>query len=142
MPHVLLSGDQVVFEPAFGEATVLGSLAIQVAGTAGPTAGGRALAFVADVERLRLGPVAYVTTSFKIPGQALLAIVPDSLARTSVVTVDDKPIVLAEPATVEAKLTVVAPATTPSLVPTFDASSSYRGRARLVPRSSGGPEAI
>ena len=130
MSPLLLTDDLIVFEPNFGAAIAVGTLAIPVRGSALTTADGHALCLERDVTSVTTG-VAYSTPSCPIPGSGRLTI--ESLAGeqlSSVVTDGGKPVVLAE-GRFKAKLEVLAPAVGPPPASKPDTTTSYRGNARF-----------
>ena len=128
MSPFLLTDDLVVFEPAFGAAVAVGTLAVPVRGSALATADGRALCLERDVTSVTT-TVAYSTPACPIPGSGRLT--SESLEgeqRACVVTDGGKPVVLAS-GRFTAKLQVLSPAVGPPPASKPDTTTSYRGNA-------------
>lgn len=130
MSPLLLTDDLIVFEPTFGAALAVGTLAMAVRGSALATADGRALCLERDVTSVTT-TVAYSTPACPVPGTGRLVI--ESLAGeqlSSVVTDGGKPVVLAG-GRFTARLKVLAPAVGPPPASKPDTTTSYRGNARF-----------
>ena len=96
MDPLLLTDDLVVFEPTFGAAIAVGTLAVPVRGSALATSEGRALCLEGDVTSVAAS-VAYSTPSCPVPGSGRLTIESlDSEQLSSVVCDGGKPVVLAD----------------------------------------------
>ena len=130
MPSLLLDNDQVVFEPTFGTAVAVGTLAVPVRGSALATVSGRALCFEQDVTSV-LASVGYSTPSCPIPGSARLTVKSLGSEQLSSVTTDSgEPVVLGV-GRFTATLEVVTPALGPPPGSKPDTTASYRGGARF-----------
>ena len=128
--QLLLSDDLVVFDPTFGAAIVVGTLALPVRGSALATSDGRALCLEGDVTSVAAS-VAYSTPSCPVPGSGRLTIESlDGEQLSSVVCDGGKPVVLAG-GRLTAKLKVLTPALGPPPTSRPDTKKSYRGNARL-----------
>ena len=130
MNPLLLSDDLVLFEPTFGAAIAIGTLAIPVRGSALASADGRSLCLERDVTSVTTS-VAYSTLSCPVPGSGRLIVESlDGEQLSSVVTDGGKPVVLAA-GRFTAKLEVLAPAVGPPPASKPDTTLSYRGNARF-----------
>jgi hypothetical protein len=130
--HVLIDGDQAVFMPSFGAATVVVQPG-KLAGSGPATVGGKAVCVDGDEGKLSVPGCAYITAQCPIPGTGTLKI--QSLAgdqKASHTQTGGKPVLL-KGSSFTAKFEVQSPAQQPTPTgPVPDAAPQYAGQGQFI----------
>jgi hypothetical protein len=131
MDYVLIDGDQAIFLPTFGAATVVVQPG-KLAGSGPGTVGSKAMCVDGDESSVSVPGCTYMTPQYSIPGVGTLEIA--SLAgdqKASKTQTGDKKVLLVG-SQFTARFKVSSPAQQPGTVPVPDATPEYSGNGNFI----------
>lgn len=139
MDYVLIDGDQAIFQPTFGAATVAvvgrpGTLKASGPGTVGQ----KAMCVEGDEASVSVPGCMYVTPQYSIPGVGTLEIAALAGDQTATKTKTGGKLVLLVGSNFDAKFKVSSPAKqpVPGSSPVPDATPEYSGRGNFITQNS------
>ena len=127
----IVSGDQVMFQPAQGAATLIAPAIIPINGSGTMAVMGKPVCLEGDEKNVQL-PVPYIAGAYVIPGMGLLTIKQLAGDQLSKKTLNSKKLIL-KGALFDSEMQVTAPAQQPTPSgPVPDPNAKYAGKGQFM----------